>query len=362
MADMQEAMKIASAYASTIQRERIKGRRVVTTLQFNGHDISEKLQPYLIGVTFTDVAAGSSDSISIDLYDADMQWIKDWYPTKGDVITGGAIFKDWNYVGERLKLTYGRFILDSIKFSGGPLRCTFGGLAIPHDRSFKTRQRTKTWEGVTLSQIGKEIAGRYGLTCVYNAGDINIESLEQTDKTDSDFLASTVKDYGLKMKVYNKKIVIFDAGRLEAKSPVCTITRKDFIGDGWSYDDELEGTYTGAIIAYKSDKSSKDEIKLSVGNADESSPKSRVLYINSKCDSHAEADTKARQKVNEANETMTKLSGTIWTHQVLTSGQTVQVKGMGKASGKYYIDKITTSISDGGTKQKVDMHKCYKRL
>lgn len=205
---MEEAMKIASAYVSTIQRERIKGRRVVTTLQFNGHDISEKLQPYLIGVTFTDVAAGSSDAISIDLYDADMQWIKDWYPTKGDVITGGAIFKDWNYVGERLKLTYGRFILDSIKFSGGPLRCTFGGLAIPQDRSFKTRQRTKTWEGVTLSQIGKEIAGRYGLTCVYNAGDINIESLEQTDKTDSDFLASTVKDYGLKMKVYNKKIVI----------------------------------------------------------------------------------------------------------------------------------------------------------
>lgn len=342
--------------------ERIMGRRCDTYLTFNGKDVTEKLQDYLIGVTFTDVAAGSSDSISINLYDADMVWLKDWYPTKGDIITGSAILRRWNDEGDQMRLNYGRFVLDSIKFSGNPLRCTFGGLAIPQDRSFKTRQRTKTWENVSLSQIGNEIAGRYGLACSYNAGNVHIDSLEQTDKTDSDFLFSTVKEYGLKMKIYNKKIVIFDAGRLEAKEPVCEISRNDFVGDSWSYDDELEGTYTGAIIAYKSDKSSKDEIKLSVGNADENSSKSRVLYINQKCDSLSEADTKARQKVNEANEGMTKLSGTIWMKQVLVSGQTVRVKGLGKANGKYYIDKVTTTISNGGTKQKLDMHKCYKRL
>lgn len=334
-----------------------RGRKAEVRLMFNGHNVTSQLDRYLTGVTFTDVAAGSSDAISIDLYDADMIWLSDWYPTKGDDITGAARFIDWNGPGDEMTMSYGTFILDSIKFSGGPLKCTFGGLAIPQDQSFKTRQRTKTWENVMLSQIAAEISGRYGLSYSFNGPDSFIESLEQTDKTDSDFLYSTVKDYGLKMKVYNHRIVVFDAGRLEARSPVCTIDRSDFIGDGWSYDDELEGTYTGAIIGYKSDESDKDEIKLSVGNTSK-----RVLYVNQKCDTLAEADSKARAKVNEANETMTKLSGAVWMKRPLSSGQTVTVTGLGHANGKYYIDKITTSITDAGTKQNLEMHKCYRRL
>lgn len=334
-----------------------RGRKATPVLLFNGHNVSEQLDKYLLGVTFTDVAAGSSDSISVDLYDADMVWLTNWYPTKGDEIQGGCTFTAWNSTNDFFVLSYGAFILDSIKFSGGPLKCTFGGLAIPQDLSFKTRQRTKTWENISLSGIGAEIAGRYGLSYEFNAPDSFIESLEQTDKTDSDFLFSTAKDYGLKMKVYNRKIIIFDSGRLEALPPVCTIDRKDFIDDDWTYDDELEGTYTGAIIGYKSDESSQDEYKLSVGDTSR-----RVMYINEKCDSQADADKKARSKVNEANESMTKISGTVWMWQVLYSGQTVMITGLGHASGKYYIDKITTSITDGGTKQKLEMHKCYARL
>lgn len=334
-----------------------RGRKAEVKLLFNGHNVTSQLDKYLTGVTFTDVAEGASDSVSIDMYDADMIWLSDWYPTKGDIITGGATFERWNGESDTMQLTYGKFIMDSIKFSGGPLKCTFGGLSIPQDRSFKTRQRTKTWENVTISGIGAEIAGRYGLGFSYNAPDTLIESLEQTDKTDSDFLFGVAKDYGLKMKVYNKKLVIFDAGRLEAKSPVCTIDRSDFIGDGWSYDDELEGTYTGAIIAYKSDESEKKEIKIEVGDTSR-----RVLYVNQKCDTAPEAEWKAAAQVNDANEKMTKLSGAVWMKKVLYSSQTVKVTGMGKASGKYYIDKITTSITDAGTKQNLEMHKCYGRL
>lgn len=339
-----------------------RGRRAYPALQFNGQDVMVKLRQYLLGTTYTDIAYGSSDSISVDMYDADMVWIKDWYPTKGDEISGGAVFYDWEKQGETIKWYYGQFVLDSIKFSGGPLRCTFGGMAVPKDISFKTRQRTKTWENVSLQGIAAEIAGRYGLGLMYNAPGITIESLEQTDKTDSDFLYSTVKDYGMKMKVYRRKIVIFDLGRLEAAAPVATITRKDFVGDGWSYDDELEGTYTGAIVSYKSDQDSEEEIKITVGNASEGSSRARVLYINKKCDSEGEADRMARAAVNEANEEMTKLSGEIWGHVKLASGSTVRVKGLGKVDGKYLVEKVITRIANGGLSQNVEMHKCYKRL
>lgn len=341
--------------------DNIAGRFVSINLAFNGKKVDKALREYIESVKFTDVSSGSSDSISIEMNNRDLIWLSKWYPTKGDIIQGGVTFERWLKETENIKINYGTFILDSIKFSGSPSVCEFGGLAIPQDQSFKTRQRTKTWERVSLSQIGSEIAGRYGLSFSYNAKTVNIDSLEQTDKTDSDFLYNTVKDYGLKMKVYNKKIVIFDAGRMEAKAPVYTIKREDWVDDGWSYDDELEGTYTGAIIKYKSD-GKKDEIKVTVGNANEDSPKARVLYINTKCDSRAEAIDKASAKVNEANESMTKLSGTIWGKPKIASGITVNVEGLGVANGKYYIDKVTTSISSGATKQDVTMHKCYKRL
>ena len=338
-----------------------RGRRAYINLAINGQNVTEKLYPYRKSVTFTDVASGSSDSISITLIDRDGLWMDAWYPTKGDEIVGGAFFRDWLEEGDVHTITYGDFILDSIKFSGNPSEATFGGLAIPQDRSFKTRQRTQTWENVTLQEIGSEIAGRYGLTLMYNAEAITIESLEQTDKTDSDFLYSTVKDYCLKMKVYNRHIVIFDAGILEAKDPVATITRRDFENDTWDYADELEGTYTGAIIKYKTDGSS-DEISVSVGNADEDSPKARVLYVNTKVDNEADAIRKAKAKVNEANEAATTLSGTLWGHPRIASGVTVMVAGMGRASGKYYVEKVVTTISDGSTTQKITMHKVYQRL
>lgn len=336
-----------------------RGRRAVTTLSFNHRSVSRRLADYLTGVTFTDIAAGESDSISIDLYNVDAKWLNGWYPTKGDSIQGGIRYINWIPGKPEIKVYCGSYVLDSIKFSGGPMACSFGGLAMPAASSFKTRQRTKTWKNVTLDKILSEIAKRYKLGSTYNANTIKIDSLEQTERTDADFLSSTVKDYGLKLKIYNKKLVIFDAGRLEKKDPVDTIRRRDWIDDGWDYQDELEGTYTGAIIKYKPDKG--DEIKVTVGNANEASSKARVLYINTKCDSRAEAILKAKAKLNESNEGMTKLSGTIWGRPKLAAGVTVRVTGLGKASGKYFIDKITTEVGDGTT-MKVEMHKCYKRF
>lgn len=57
-----------------------------------------------------------------------------WYPKKGDKISGSITFQNWNAEGKHLKLDCGKFVLDSIKFSGGPLKATFGALAIPGKR------------------------------------------------------------------------------------------------------------------------------------------------------------------------------------------------------------------------------------
>lgn len=338
-----------------------RGRRVKCDLSFNGKNVTKILDEYMEDVTFTDVASGSSDSISITLADIKLLWIGDWYPEKGDKITGGIWFRNWDQFGVDYPLNLGTFILDEIRFSGNPTVANFSGMACPADCSFTTRQRTKTWENVTVRQIAQEIASRYKLKLEFNGPDENIESLEQTNRTDSDFLYNTVKDYGLKMKVYNQSIVIFDMGKLEAKAPVMTIKRHDFVNDSWDYQDELLGTYTGAIGKYKAGDDSDEEIEVKVGRANEDDPKCRVMYMNTKFDSESEAIKRCKAKVDEANESMTIVSGDIWPNRKMCSGITVMLKGLGRADGKYLVDKVTTRTGDG-TKQHIEMHKVYARL
>lgn len=336
-------------------------RKAVPSLSFNGKNVTTKLKEYLESVSYTDVASGDSDSIDISLHNIGMKWMGAWYPKKGDKISGSITFQNWNAEGKHLKLDCGKFVLDSIKFSGGPLKATFGALAIPASESFKSRERTKTWKKVTVKKIATEIAKRYKLNLSYSGPSITINAIEQSEKSDSAFLYEVCKSYGLSMKVFNSKIVIYDQTAQEKKKSVATLKRESFVDDNWDYEDALEGTYTGARISYKSGKNSK-EISVFLGLKAEKASGSRVLKINETASDAADAYYKAAAAVNQSNEQATTLSGEIWPNPKICAGVCVTISGMGKANGKYFVDKSTTEVSDGNTKQNVEMHKCQTRL
>lgn len=336
-------------------------RKAVPSLSFNGKNVSTKLADYLESVSCEDVASGSSDSIDITLQNIDMKWMNQWYPTKGDKISGSITFQDWNKDGEHLKLDCGTFILDEVKFSGGPLKVTLGGVAIPANESFKVRERTKTWKNVTIKNIANEIAKRYGLSLSYSGPTITIASIEQSDKTDSAFLYDLCKKYGLSMKVFNNKIVIYDQTQQEKKAAVATITRESFIDDEWDYTDSIEGTYTGARISYKSGEDN-EEISVFLGLKAENAAGSRVLNITEVAEDYDTAYYMAAAQVNQSNEDATTISGKIWANPKICAGICVTISGMGKANGKYFVDKSTVEVSDSRTTQTVELHKCQTRL
>lgn len=338
-----------------------KARCAVPSVKFNGKNVDTSLGAYLKSISYTDVACGSSDSLSLSLHNIDMKWLDKWYPKKGDRIDASITFKDWNAVGKHLKLNCGKFILDTIGFTGGPLEASFGALAIPASESFKETERTKVWKEVTIRQIASEIAKRYGLGLAYDGPSIKITKIEQSEKTDSSFLYDVTSSYGLAMKVYRSKIIIFDKGRYEKKKPVTTLRRSSFIDDSWDFSDTLVGTYTGARTSYKNGKNNK-EISIFIGLKKEKAKGSRVLRINEQAEDITEAKRKAAAKVNESNEKATTLTGTIWANPKIVSGVTITLADFGKASGKYFVDKVTTTISDGGTIQDIEIHKCQKRL
>ena len=254
-------------------------RKTVPDLNFNGKNVNTELEDYLKSVEYTDVASGESDSIKIKLQNISLRWLNGWYPVKGDKIGAYLQFQNWDREGDNFKLQCGEFVLDEISFSGGPREASIGGLAIPANDSFKTTERTKTWSNVTIKQIGTEVAKKYGLGFSYDADQIKIASIEQSEKSDSAFLYDVCETYGLAMKVYRNKIIIFDKGKYEKKNAVATLRPEDFVDEDWEYLDTLEGTYTGARISYKSGSDNK-ELSMYVGLKKENAAGSRVLKIN----------------------------------------------------------------------------------
>lgn len=336
-------------------------RRALPSVKFNGKNVNTSLGPYLKSIEYTDVACGSSDSLTLNLQNVDMKWLNGWYPNKGDKVEASIQFRDWTAPGKHFSNNCGDFVMDTIGFTGGPLEASFGALAIPASESFKETARTKTWRSVTIKQIGAEIAKKYGLGFAYDASNIKIAKIEQSEKTDSAFLYDVASSYGLAMKVYRSKIIIFDKGKYEKKNPVTKITRADFVDDDWDFKDTLVGTYTGARTSYKNGNNNK-EISTFIGLIKENAKGSRVLRINEQSEDINEAKYKAAAKVNESNEKATTISGTIWANPKVVSGVTVTLEGLGKANGKYYVDKVTTTVSDSGTTQDIEMHKCQTRL
>lgn len=337
-------------------------RKAEAKFKFNGKDITVQLKEYLRTVTYTDIASGNSDQLDIELQNIDGRWLGKWYPSKGDKVEGYIVFRNWAEPNTKTSLAWGTYVLDEISFSGGPMTAKFGCTAAPNDESFRVRQRTKTWEKITVQGIAREIAGRYRLGLKYSAETVMILTLEQSDQTDCEFLYKVCETYGLSMKVYAGDIVIYSQTEAESRKPVAVIDRESFVDDEWSYTDTLTGVYTGARFSYKSGEKDDDEISVYIGLTAENAPGSRTLKISETADDRDDAYRKAAAKVNKSNQEATTISGRIFPNRSICAGVCVQVEGMGKANGKYYVDSSKIEIGDSGTTQTIDMHKCQPRL
>lgn len=335
-----------------------QGRRVTQTLTFSGKKVDVILKDYIESMTYTDVASGSSDTLSITLQNIDGNWLTKWYPKKGNTVSGGIIFKNWSN-GQDKKLNCGTFTMDDIKMKMGPKTADFSCVSAPAKESFKTRERDKTWEKITIQGIASEICGRYGLTLKYSGPSIMIKKLEQSNN-DSSFLSKLCEDYGLAMKIYRRKIVIYDIVKIEKKKAVATLSMKNFTDV--SFTDGIYGTYTGARVSYKSANDDK-EISIFVGTKGENAKGSRVLKVNETCDSEAEARMKGAAQVNKSNMKATTLSATMFPNPKVCAGVCIRLGDeFGKLKGKYFVDKVTWDVGGSVTSQKIEAHKVKKKV
>lgn len=288
--------------------------------------------------TYTDEACNNSDSISITVDNIDSRWQNGWQPKKSDNIRAKIMVYEDN---KRTEFNCGDFIVDDFSINAPPMTCNINAISVPINNSFTTEPKSKIWKKVSLRQIALEIAGANNIELIYDAQKENkIEELEQSKETDSSFLAKLCKDYNLQMKIYSKKIIIYDETLYENKDSVFTITPQDC--SSWTYNATTAGTYTGAVISYTSPKQGKT-ITVNVGTTE------RLLYINEPVKDEEEARIKAQAKIKEANKDMTTMSITLKVASFLVATNNIDIKNFGNAiDGKYFIKSVSHTISDAG--------------
>jgi len=329
-----------------------KPRRAGLEVLYNKTNISSQISEFIEDFSYTD-ATNKSDCISLTVDNKDGRWTNEWMPDKCSQIVANIITTNWETEGIGKSYNCGTFTIDDIAASSSPSVCSIGAVSMPVQDGFSNTKRTKTWENITILGIVQEIATRYGLEAPYGALRIAINSIEQSEQTDSAFLATLCKDYGLSIKVYSNRVYIYDEGLMEDLSSVTTIYKGDITR--WDYNTTLTGTYTGAKISY-SNPNSDEDITITVGDS------TRLLEINEKVDNLEDAEIRAVTRVNIANREMTTMNIRIMANPNITATNLIMISGLGKVDGKYFINKIKHNVTKSGYTMDLNIRKVQKRL
>ncbi len=287
--------------------------------------------------SYEDKSSGESDSVSIDIYDREQVWLNDHFPRKKDIIK--ASITHFNGMSEKT-LNCGQFTLDDINISGEPLIVNLNAVSSPVTTGFSVTKHSKVWKNITMKNIALDIASRAGISFYYDADEIYISAVEQSDQTDSSFLSQLCKDFGLCMKVYSNKLVLYGLEKTLNQEPVKTIKRTE-VEPSWYFETSLDGKYTGGQLTYSNIEGT--DIKYSTGDGD------RILKITDKKPQNLyEAELMTKAALLFANLETTKLSFQTSGRLDIVASQNIKIIGFGgEIDGIYHITNIKHSISNG---------------
>lgn len=320
-------------------------RKKSLSIVYNGVEAWRELSPYIEQFSYTD-AVGESDKITLSVIDRDMKWAGSWIPKKGDVILPAIILENWDYEGEKITFNCGSFVVDDFSFSAPPLTGNINGVSAPVNTSFKESDNSRTWEAATIQVIAAELAGKYGLELVYDAGEIQVAKAEQNEQPDSEFLKSLCDKYGLGLKVYANRLVIWDYKRYYSKPATMTLTPN--MVSKWDYKSTMQGTYTGAKVSY-SDPSTKKLVSVVVGSEE------RLYKTTQKADNEADARLIGEGAILKANRKETTMQIQLPPRLSLVATENIMISGFGKMDGKYFIEKVSHQIRKSDYNMRIDI-------
>ena len=323
-------------------------------LKYNEKDEQHKITSDMESFEWVDNASGSADTLTLTLRnDGKQKWMRGYMPTSKDFIQAWIQTQDWPVGKATQKVYCGKFVLDSLGFHGFPETVEISGLSVPINTGFNITQRHRTWKKTTIKTILSALAKNAGIPLQFDASDHKIDSITQSGKTDLSFAFSVCQDYDLCLKIYNKKMVVYDQTKYERKKAITTINRTSLGGsNAYEISDQRSKEYNAVKISY----TGKNGKTLSYTFRRPGTNGSRVMYVTEKAESLKDAELKAKAALRSSIRECRTATITLTGNTMYTAAVNVNLKDFGKLDGKYFIDSATNTKSGGAYTTALTLH------
>lgn len=330
----------------------MKARQSSVVVKYNGKDITKTITDYIEGFQYVDNASGTADTVTLKLNNRSGKWSGSWIPIQGDYVETIIKLTNWKKEGDNRKFNCGYFLIDDLSFAGPPSTASIGGITTPINTDFNVTKKSKTWKKTSVKKILEKIAKNAGVGLFFSGQDYQIDELEQSNQEDVTFAFNLCNSYNLAMKLYNKKIVVFDQVEYEKKKATLSIDREQT--ESWSATKSMTRAYDVVSISYTDSKKNKTltyKFMLKKGK--------RIMKLNETAESLQDAEVKAKAKLLEHNRQCQTISVKVKGDTKYISSKCVNMTGFGKLDGKYYIDSVTHEKNAGsGYYCSIQAHLC----
>lgn len=318
-------------------------RRVDPILFYKEKDISEDLRPYLLSVSSEDNLEGKLDSIEISVINKDNKFLDpNWSPEKKEILEFGIKTLNWeNELEGFLQSNVGSYYIDEKSFNKKV--ATWKGISAPLNS--KNTKNSKTWESISMKRLGEEFASKYNLEFQYLVSDeITLINLTQENETDFSFLNEIAKEEGIKLKITNKKLVLFDEKEFQNKEAVYIIDLlkvKDYkIKDKSNeiYDAVEIKEFDVISLENKTVVKTKAELEGKLGGT-----KNKILKVKARSKSN-NLDRYCLKLLEQANKYEETITLTVVGDRRAYAGLTFNLINAGYYSGKYMMKKVKHTL------------------
>ena len=173
----------------------------------NGKDISGDVSSRLVTMTIVDTVDESSDTLTIVLEDS--------AGTLALPSSGARLDVSLGYDGANERI--GSFIVDEVEIDGPPDRVTITANSTPFvagrdGAKALTDRKSRSFEGKTLGEIARAVAGEVGLTPIIDQAleAVEVPYIAQTNESSMNLLLRLVRRFGGILKPADGKLVIVD--------------------------------------------------------------------------------------------------------------------------------------------------------
>lgn len=316
-----------------------KMRRAEPTIIYKENEITKNIMPYISSIIITDNLEGTLDDVKISLINQKNIFLNNnWSPNKNERIEIGIKTLNWEQEKEGIvSKNFGIFYIDEKEFS--KKTATWKGISAPLNS--KNVKNSKTWESVTLNKLGEEIANKYNLEYqFFSESEINLKDLQQEKQTDFSFLNKIALEEGIKLKITNKKLVLFEESEFQKKETSIILDLKKV--EDFRIKDKSNDIYD-AVEVKEFDKIAFKETKVIITKEElegkEPGQANKILKINTRSKSQ-DLYKYALKKLQQVNKQENMINITMVGDLRYYAGIVINIINAGIYSGRYMIKKV----------------------